>query len=409
MGPLELWDGKTSHVNGMPASGVIQIGAEQLRFDGKTKTALNIIERGYGATEPAAHQGGDAVLVVEGGQATDAFQVRRIRWRRRAGAVHPSHFKIYGSSFAVQPRHPVADDEDPNHEFEMDYTKYADEQWYAASEYSLDFTLSPRRIAWLLFQISLMSESPARARLDSLEAILDTSHLDPDCWLGAEATLFDALERLLENAGVPAGAVTLVQPLPFSEPFKVMTAHSSAWAVLTDLADYTGCYVAVDLLSRIVISVNTVWRPDLVQTPVRSWDRSNLATVSFIAERSTPTAQVQMQRVNADGSPAEVLVYPAQMDPVGDVQKVKDAIYPSYDAAMGALQRRFLIAKYPYTIGFQCALGQDDVAPGEVNSVAWAFSDGVAARTGIVRDVEHTLQGLTWKTAARLVLYREAY
>ena len=38
--------------------------------------------------------------------------------------------------------------------------------------------------------------------------------------------------------------------------------------------------------------------------------------------------------MNADGSLAETLTYPAQMDAVGDVQKVKDTIYPSYDAAM---------------------------------------------------------------------------
>ena len=42
---------------------------------------------------------------------------------------------------------------------------------------------------------------------------------------------------------------------------------------------------------------------------------------------------------------------------------------------MNALQRRYLIAKYPYTVGFQTALGQDDLSPGEVNSVSWAFGD----------------------------------
>jgi len=254
-----------------------------------------------------------------------------------------------------------------------------------------------------------MSVQPDRARVDSLEAILEPALLDPDCWLADGATLSDALAKLLDNAGVPAGAVTMELPLPFSDAFKIMTAHSTAWAVLTDLADYTGCYVNVDLLSHITIATNVVWRPELSQYPNRTWDRASLASVQLIAERSTPTAQVQMARMNADGSLAETLTNPALMDAVGDVQKVKDAIYPSYDAAMSALQRRYLIAKYPYTIGFQTALGQDDLVPGEVNSVSWAFGDGTAVRTGIVRDVEHTIEGLTWKTAARLVLYREAY
>jgi hypothetical protein len=82
---------------------------------------------------------------------------------------------------------------------------------------------------------------------------------------------------------------------------------------------------------------------------------------------------------------------------------------------MAALERRYLLAKYSYTIGLQPALGQDDLELGEVNSVSWAFGgpdskeSAAAARIGIVRDVEHTIEGLTWKTAARLVLYREAY
>ena len=120
------------------------------------------------------------------------------------------------------------------------------------------------------------------------------------------------------GSGVPAGAVTMELPLPFSDAFKIMTAHSTAWAVLTDLADYTGCYVNVDLLSRITISTNTIWHPELMVYPNRTWDRSNLATVQFIGERRSPTAQVQMQRMNADGSLAETLTYPAQMDAVGD-------------------------------------------------------------------------------------------
>ena len=95
--------------------------------------------------------------------------------------------------------------------------------------------------------------------------------------------------------------------------------------MLTDLADYTGCYVNVDLLSHITIGTNTIWHPELTVYPNRTWDRSNLATVQFIGERSSPTAQVQMQRMNADGSLAETLTYPALMDAVGDVQKVKDS------------------------------------------------------------------------------------
>jgi len=414
-GLLECWDGKTTHVNGLPASGIIQIGSEQMRYDFKTKTAINIVERGYGLTDPTAHQAEDSVLVVENGQATDGFQVRQIRWKRREGKSHPSHFKIWGSGFAVQPRHPVADDEDPNYEFEMDFTKYADEQWYAANEYTIDFSQSPKRMSWLLFQISLMNVQPSRARVDSFEAILDTTLLDPDCWLPEGATLLDALAKLLHNAGVPASAITMALPLPFMDAFKVMTAYSNAWSVLTDLADYSGCYVNVDLLSHITISTNVVWRPELSQYPHREWDRSNLATVQFIAERSTPTAQVQMERLNPDGTTAETLVYPTQMDAVGVVQQMKATIYPSHDTAMAALERRYLLAKYSYTIGLQTALGQDDLAPGEVNSVSWAFGDpnslesATAVRTGIVRDVEHTIEGLAWKTAARLVLYREVY
>ena len=64
-----------------------------------------------------------------------------------------------------------------------------------------------------------------RARVDSLEAILEPALLDPDCWLADGSTLPDALAKLLDNAGVPSGAVTMELPLPFSDAFKIMTAH----------------------------------------------------------------------------------------------------------------------------------------------------------------------------------------
>ena len=60
----------------------------------------------------------------------------------------------------------------------------------------------------------------------------------------------------------------MADPLAVSGPFKLATAHDTAWSVLTDLADYTSTYLDVSLMSHITITNNKLWRTDESQTAV---------------------------------------------------------------------------------------------------------------------------------------------
>ena len=203
--------------------------------------------------------------------------------------------------------------------------------------------------------------------------------------------------------------MNIANPLSTSNPFKLATAPASAWAVLSDLADYSACYIDISLLSRITITNNTLWRTDMNQTPTGFWNRSNTAAVQILAERSGPVGQVQMKWMNPDGTEAGTLVYPDLLDDIGDLQILKDSLYPSAAAAEAAMQRRYLIVKYPYTVGIQAAVGDNATHPGVMQQVLWDFDDGQTNYIGFVRDVDTLIEKNTWKTIVRLILYREVY
>jgi hypothetical protein len=408
-GVIELWDGKTTQTNGLPTSGTIQIGMEQITYNAKSATTITLLARGAGGTTAAVHKANDPVYLVDGGRATDAHAIKTLSWKRRSGGAYPVNFKVYGSHMTVQPRYPVADDENPNHEYPNDYELLANVTGHAASTWSLDLSSAPKRVSWILFECSKMSSDPCRVRLDTLSAVMDSSLLDQSCILPDYATLDACFIRLLTNAGIPIGGITINLPMPTSSPFELGTAKGLAWQILADLADYTSSFIEITPLSQIVIRTNALWRTDQSQSPAYLWDRNNAASIRFLGERSNPIGQIQMKWMLPNGDEGGTQVYPATIDPIGDMVEMKESMYPDAAKALAAMERRYVLAKYPYTLGVEAALGQDAVEIGDVHSLAWDFTDGTATRTGFVRDVEDTIEALTWKTAVRLIVIREAY
>ena len=88
-GALAISDGATLSTNGLPATGTIQIGGEQLTYNNKTSSTINITARGANSTVAASHLATDPVYIIHAsGQATDAYalenhQMDRPRRRQR--------------------------------------------------------------------------------------------------------------------------------------------------------------------------------------------------------------------------------------------------------------------------------------------------------------------------------------
>ena len=87
-------------VDGLPASGTVQIGAEQISYSAKTAAndGLVVSARGASGTVAAAHLNGDQLLVVVDGTALDLRAVTAVTLTRPAGLPVPTAFRIWAST-----------------------------------------------------------------------------------------------------------------------------------------------------------------------------------------------------------------------------------------------------------------------------------------------------------------------
>ncbi|MCB9121803.1 MAG: hypothetical protein H6640_18940 [Caldilineaceae bacterium] len=406
-GNIQPWNGAASSTNGLPASGVIQIGGEQMAFTKVDATTINITARAQNGTAADDHFEGDLIYVVDGSMATDAFLCNEIAWSHVGSAVHPAHFKVWGTASITQPRYPLEDDnENPMAQYGNDYTLLTEVNGHAASTWSM--TLAPaKRLNWVLFEGLRTTADPGRIRLSEFEVRVDPSTHDASTWLTGTINIADLFQRILINAGLYSGAYTIVEPLAVEDAFETTTEPRDAWAVLQDLADYVAARVVVDFLSHITISDNPMWRLDGTQTPAYSWYRSNAAAVQFLAEGTGAVSQLRMKWLHADGEVAGTVVYPATPTGIGKVETLADAIYPSEALALLALQRRYMVSRNPFSLVVQPAQSDTGIHPAQFHAVSWDFDDSTATRTGMVISVDHVLDRNHWQQAIRMVQLRE--
>jgi hypothetical protein len=343
-GLLEISDGAANSTNGLPDNGTIQIGGEQLTYSSKTATAITITARGANGTTAAVHEADDPVYIVEGGQATDAYKIDRVVIRRPAGSNAPKNFVIRLSNMLSTPRMPTTDDEDPSHDWDLDYHTWVGVTNHASNEYTWEVATSTiyQRANWLLIEISAMQTEPARARLNSIEAWIDSSTFDAAQWLPEDTTIGEAYEHIFEMLGIPAGVVTNLTTS--TDPFQLLTGEKPAWPILVDLADYTNTLIKISYLNAITISDNKMWRTDAVGagsygSPMATYTRSTAKAVQTIQERTGGVKQLKMTWINEDGAEGGALVYPSPADDFGEVQELKSSIYPNGGLALASRRR----------------------------------------------------------------------
>jgi len=403
-GVIYLTDGTSPTTNGLPASGTIQIGFEQMTYTDKTATSLNITARGVNDTTPAVHEAGDQVLIYEDGQATNAFRLAHLTIWRPASSNAPKNVSVRFANSIVMPRMPSYDDENPGSEWWRDYHTYVSATDLTGHQMTW---WAPTRANWLLLQINEMQTQPARPRLNRISVTIDTSTFDPDQWLPEGTTIGEAYEHIFGMLGIPDAAVT--NYTSNEDAFELLTGEKPAWPTLVDMADYTNTLIAVDYLNNIVLLDNLMWDTAVVSGGETTFDRSTASRVTLIQERPGAVKQVKMDWVNTDGSTGGTIVYPDPPDALGDYATLKSSIYPSAELAMASLQRRFTVLRYPATIAVQTAVGDPTLHTGLFYGLDWTFHDGSrAARTGFAQSVDHLLENTNWQTAVRLIALRAA-
>jgi len=403
-GLIYLTDGTVPTTNGLPTSGTIQIGFEQMSYTAKTATSLTITARAVNGTTAAIHEANDQVLIYEDGQATNAFRLNHLTIWRPPTNNAPKNISIRFANSIVMPRMPSYDDENPDHEWWRDYHTYVAETNLTTHQMTW---WTPTRANWLLLQINAMQTQPARPRLNRISVTVDTSTFDSNQWLPEGSTIGDAYEHLFGLLGIPGAAVT--NQISNTDPFELLTGAKPAWPTLVDMADYTNTLIAIDYLNKITLRDNIMWDTDVVSGGETTFDRSNARQVTMIQERPGAVKQVKMEWVQTDGSAGGTIVYPDPEYLMGDYKTLKSSIYPSAVLAMASLQRRFTVLRYPATIAIQTAVGDPTLHTGLFYGLNWLFHDGSrAARTGFAQSVDHLLENTNWQTAIRLIALRAA-
>ena len=395
-------DAGTPSTAGLPSSGTIQIGQEQITYSAKTAAGVTVTARAANGTTAAAHVEGDTIRILDGSTATDGPPIRRVAWTRRSGGAVPARFYVYRSN-QESARNPG----DSN--YGADYEQIADVSGHSAATWALD--LSPaRRTRVLLIQFETMSADPARARLNSLEAYADEASYSTDNWLyGGTVTAAGVIFRLLYNAGLPYEIMTdLGDTAELEAGFS--TAKAGAWGVAADLADYAGAWIAQDLTGHLTLGASDLWTGTL--TPATTWTRSNLRSVEMVQQLSRQVSQVRIAWKSPDGTASGTESYPATPTNNGAPVEHAEALYANATAAQAAAKRRYLASKYAFTFVLDLAEGAPTIRPGETHRLQWQFASDMQQidRVFIVTAVDHQVSGGQWATVISGVqVDRESY
>lgn len=395
---LYIVDGGGPSTAGLPASGTVQVGDEQITFSAKGSEGITVSARGANGTAAAAHLAGDLVKVLDGGVATDGLPLKSIGWRRSGGTIYPKDFKVRrsGRDEVQEPFRGTTGT------WEWDFETVADVTGYAASFY--DVALSPaRRCRYVMVEIAKMTTDPARPRLNEIVCSVDPAFYDAALWLTTNTEAWLVLKQILLNGGVPAACITTsgLSSLPLAS---AMTAADACWRVAADFAGVCGLRLHVDLDSHVRIVPEPVFL-GLMGEPLRTWTRADAARVEVMLAGDA-CSQVELIWQKADGSDGGVVAYPSAAHWRGSPVELGPFYYDSAVTAQAAADVRYHMRRFPYVYLVLAADGDLTVRPGDYHAVTWQFglpgSEAAWTRRGQVAAVDHVLEDGVWQTLVTL-------
>lgn len=393
--PIYLYGADEKYsTDGLPSSGTIVIGDEEITYSSKTDEYVQPTARGANGTTADEHLTGDEVYILYGSIYTDAFLVESVGWTRSRGTIYPKSFRMYTTAQMEDVRTPDQDD------YTTDWTLQATVTANAASSYSL--ALSNTRVKHVLIEILEMTTDPARPRLNEVHAIMDTSLHDQSLYLATNTTAGALIQQMLENAGVPSGAISHAST---PQVASTVTAADNAWSVIVDIAEYSGCRINVARDSKISVAPDTFWTttPSIVTT----WSRSNAADFQLSRRSAAPISQVILPWKAPSGESNGKIFYPTTAGR-GRKMELPETLYNSSSAAQSAAQRMYYMRTYPYEGVIKASGTAITRRAGEYHSVTWQYPDpDVPAhnRNYVVLTADHRLTEGHWETTLRLMQY----
>jgi len=399
---LYLMKGDAGGTDGLTASGVLQIGMEQISYAGRVPgKGVTVTGRGYGGTTAAAHTAGDVVRVLDTdgvasvGQLVKAITVSR----KRAPAIESFKIRIANGDSARTP---------PEDSHDEDYSIVAQPASNAALSYTV--ALSPaRRVTHAIVEIDHMAGALSRPRINDIEIVADGAAFDSNLALAVQDAAFVA-GKVLTNAGLPAGAVSMTAGAGDLDDLQTAEGES-AWAVAADLAARTGLLLDCTRLGAAALGPNGLIAGAL--SPGTTWTDVNAQSVEMVQAYSAAVGQVQIPYRLPDGTTG-FAKYPSESAFTSEQVLIEpETRFGSLAAAQNAAQRLYIRRRYPLQLVVVCAEGQPTVRPGAVVRVQWTLGFGTGMqqinRLGVVLAADHEISGGVWRTVLTVAqLDREA-
>lgn len=382
--------------DGLPSSGTIQIGNEQISYTSLTRstgTVAGTVTRGANSTTAAAHSADDKIYYIDSAVATDALPIESIVISRPSGGIVLEDFVVRASKLTTA-RTP----DDAN--YTNDYSILATVTSNSSAEYTIT-PGSPVRVRHLLIEITKMSEQPARPRINEIACTIDADVYGATTLAGVKVGA--AITATLDEMGIPSGAYT--DAADTLQVDNYTTASESALAVLSDLAEFTGTRITVGRDSKIAIGRDDYWPSGSTPSATQTYTRAHLATFEPIFRNGQNVAQVELQWRNIDESESGIERYPATKDPAGKTIRMGPHIHAGASAAQAAARKRYWMLRRPYTVLAEFADEQHSRRAGEYHQHQWQIDEEMEEmdRTYMAVVMEHEIRDNAWHTAGQWV------
>jgi hypothetical protein len=371
---IYITGGAGDTLDGLDASGTIQVGSEQIHYTAKdeiNKKLDGTVTRAYGGTVGAEHPADDMVRVISGGVAVDAWPAKSVSVDRLAGKPAPHDFNLYAG------RNDSARTPPDGLGWNDDYTLL--ETVVGNNLDTYPHVVSPAsRYRNYLVHVTAMEVDPYRVCINELNIAGDNSVYSSTNNIPASSVTTIAA-TIAALAGLPDGAVIDGGGTPTIDD--ITTDSAKAWVVLNDLADMTSCLISAGFDSKLTVCHDPyrdlptpiVSLPGtLPQTGTEAWSRLTVRGLDYEQRSGYETSQIKLTWRNLDNTVSDQIVrYPSEADGMGSVSEIGPYICADSTAALVLAKYKYLQARHPFIATAEAANYAWDRHPLDICTLLW--------------------------------------
>ena len=392
-------------VDGLPNTGTVQIGAEQIAYTTIDRTTGVI----SGFTTTADHIEGDPVFLVVSSVATDGLPLTEVAIKRLSGTP-----EIEDMVIRLSPYQSVRTPDDSG--YTSDYPTSVTITAESGTNYSTatvgdsyvgtwDISGTKPRARWMLIEITKMATQPYRAAIHEVAVTYDTGVFETGSYLSG-VTVGETMTTLLDNAGFPSAGYSNIAT---DDVDGYTTERGELWPVLLDLADFGGKKITVGRDSKIAIINDALMAPVSAdmdselpsEDAALTKDNTRYHEFNFVNGRKV--GQVELQWRSADGASEGTVKYPATKDTFGRTEVLGPHIYADATAAGYAARRRYWLLRRPHAALWEIAGDGSTHKPLRVYGGTWAWTYRTMDRTYLSVGADHEIADGAWSTVVQTV------